>query len=194
MRRLTVAARVWGFHRAAAGAAVMIGLWRAVTDPIHVVGRSDDVLWVAAPLVPAIIGALVPATAEVAYSDQERLTAQPARLRRLGAVLGLTVLGVGAALLGGGGERWIEYSRNVGLALGLGLLATWALPRSLNWLPVVGYTVASWLIGAAPAGQPPAAWALLLHGPDSPAAMAVAAGLYAAGAGIYLLRPGRLGG
>lgn len=188
VRRLMLAARVWGVRRLAVAAGAMAVVWRAFPDPVNVPGRDVGVEWVLAPLVPVLMALLVPGAAEVAHTDLERAAARLAWRRRLGVSAAAMVLLTAAARVGTSTGEWVTYTRNGALLLGLGLLATVLVPRAVRWFPALAFATGSWLLGAVPPWELPPAWAVLLHPAGSPGAALTAAAVLAAGVLVYVAK------
>ena len=187
-RATWVVARVWGARPiglALVGMGALAALWQG---RLAVPMRRDvaELVW---PLAPLLLGFTVPSAAARAWTAEERVAPRSGWLRRLtfvGAVSGVAVVACASLTLL---HPFSVLARNAALLVGVGLAGAVLLPASLRWFPPVMVPIAMWLWGARSAGEPAAAWAVLLHRSGSFPALWVAAACFVTGVVLYVLLP-----
>lgn len=151
-------------------------------SPVHVPGRDvSDWMW---PLGPAIFAVAVGVAAGEG-SDLEVLSGRGRWSTRLGFVVGSAVLGVMTVLVAAPVRPPGVLVRNVIGLIGLALCAMPLRPRD-RWVPVVGLTMGTWLLGTAGTSTEPRPWAILLHDAGSRGAAVVAVAAFVIGTSIFV--------
>ena len=186
MRRSLVTAwlvaRVWGVATLAVGVVLEVAVVRFVRGPVGLPGRSElrSLLWPLAPVLPV---SLLPGVLRRQRSDLDQTSPRSPPGRRGVLVLSAAAVLASAVVVAPAAMRGV-LARNT-LLLGAVAVATSGVASAeAGGIALVALGVASWFLGARPAGAAPATWAVLYQpagGRPVPLAAALVLALLSAG-------------
>lgn len=182
----TLVARAWGAKQLAASLLGVFLLGAAWQGPVSVPLRRDvaEIIW---PFAFCLLAFTIPRVAERAWDDLERCSPRSGSRRRLGFVVASVTVVLLTSLALSLLHPFAVLFRNGMLLVGVGLASSVLLPASTRWIPATLYPILSWLLGARSAGEPAAAWAVLLHGSGSQVAAKAAAASFVIGSAVFVL-------
>lgn len=174
MRTAVLVGRVWGLGLVAAFVGCQVASNRLVPGSVGIPGRSEirAAIW---PLTPFLVAAAVPSVLESQFDDLARCSPRSGFVRRT-LLLGPLACLVLAGVLASPAPMRGVLLRNAILGCSLALASATAVPAVATAVALVAGAIASWVLGARPAGAPPARLAVpywSVPGPRGDAVLAV---------------------